>query len=541
LVDKVSLEFEQNLIPIVIPPPRQLSYLVFAGVASLLFARQLGLPRAISFTIGGLLVLAFTVLVIQQRLLVGRYSVWLLGLLAIANGSLVLARLAKGWATTKRRFRDADVADLQLILAVIVVLALSQYLLLALLSQVREDAATDFFINYTAAMVLAQGRNIYDVSSLREASQLAEAPSPFFDFSSLFVTYITPPFHVILLVPFVPLGYEKARIAYLLLNNILLFSSLAMVLRARSAASRSSVPQCLLALLLVFTFEPIYVSLKLGQVDFVILFLIATSFWAYKSGRDAIVGVCLALAAMIKLSPALLIVYFLWKREFSVFVSAVVTTVLVGMLSWAIVGHEAVLFFSTTLLPALLKGSAFFQNQSLNGLISRFFVDPRLYYSLEEFPSIRQARVLSGLASLALVGVGAFITRKRIDRNSLRFDLEFSLAMVTMLLVSSISWEHYFTWLLIPFLILLDPELKSRLTTPRYMPLIITALLAYLTIIIPSRFYGVSLHSSDASFPVKTALTLLLSLRVYGALLLYSIFAYLIPKSQSRGSDSSIR
>lgn len=42
-------------------------------------------------------------------------------------------------------------------------------------------------------------------------------------------------------------------------------------------------------------------------------------------------------------------------------------------------------------------------------------------------------------ASCALLAVVATVTRDRIDRQSLRFDLRFSLPIVTMLIVSRIS------------------------------------------------------------------------------------------------------
>lgn len=54
------------------------------------------------------------------------------------------------------------------------------------------------------------------------------------------------------------------------------------------------------------------------------------------------------------------------------------------------------------------------------------------------------------------------------------------------------------------------------------------ALLAYFAIDIPSSLYGTSLHFSNASSGEEVALKLLVSLKFYGALLLYSIFAYLI-------------
>lgn len=60
------------------------------------------------------------------------------------------------------------------------------------------------------------------------------------------------------------------------------------------------------------------------------------------------------------------------------------------------------------------------------------------------------------------------------------------------------------------------------------------ALLAYFAIAIPSSLYGTSLHSSNASSGEEVALTLLVSLKSYGPLLLFSIFAYLIRRLPAR-------
>lgn len=536
LVDSVSVELQPGPIPIVLPSPCHLLCLALTVLLGFLLARQLGMSRALSCVVWALLLGSVLLLVVQGRLWVGQHSLWLFAFMGIANAVTIVARPTKRLVARDDGIPESDMADVYLLLGVVLVLALSHYTRVALVRSIQEDRATDFFINYTAATVLAQGGNIYDADALQAVGELGPKPFTTFDFGSLFATYVTPPLHVILLLPLVPLGYERAGIALLLLNNVLLFSSLALIMMARDREF-PHLPEWMLALLLVFGFQPIYISLELGQVDFVILFLIALCYWAYKRGSKLIVGPCLALAAMIKLAPAMLVLYFLWKRELLIFLAAMAALVLAGAVSVLIAGHEAILVFGTRILPALLKGTAFFQNQSLNGFFCRLFVDPSLYYSLQEFPSVPQARILSALTSAVLLVVAAYATRKRARRHRLRFDLEFSLAMVTTLLVSSVAWDHYYTWLLLPFLILLSPELKESLGARPYLPVVALALLAYLTIAVPSTLYEMSLHSADVSMSARTALTLLLSLRLYGALLLYSIFAYLtlrLPPEQSK-------
>jgi alpha-1,2-mannosyltransferase len=539
LVDSVSVEFDPALLPFVIPPPRQLFCLVLAVAGTVLLVRQLALGKVAQTAAAGLLLLILLVLVVRHRPLLGQYSASLLALVAAANVAAVLGRLLRSLLGGESARLKAATADLELVLLVGIAVALFHYGRLAVADQVVQDRATDFFINYTAASVLSQGGNIYDAVSLREASQAMKAPLISFDFGSLCCTYVTPPFHAVLLLPLVPLGYDKARVVLLFVNNLLLFSSLAVIVLP-SGANLLRLPQILLAVLLVVTFEPVYVSLQLGQVDFLLLFLITMCFWAHKTGRDVAAGIFLGLGAAIKLTPAILMLYFLWKRQFRVLVPAVVVVLVSGIVSWVVVGQEAFFSFWTCVLPALLKGSAFFQNQSLSGFFSRLFVDPSFYYSLGEFPSLAQPRMLSAAASIAVLAIGAFVTREEVSRNSVRFNMEFSLAIVTMLLVSSIAWEHYFVWLLLPFLVLLTPDLKSYFTPGQHLSILVTAFLAFLVISVPSDWYGLTLHSRAVALPLRAVFILLISLQLYAALLLYSVFAYISLKLQSQGRRTPI-
>jgi hypothetical protein len=524
MVDYVALDLQPLSASPVLPPVPQLLFLSASVTACYLWTRQMTLPRNISLVVAGALLLVLATLVVRGRLWLGLYYLWIFMLLVCANAATILARPALAALRGKRGLSSPDLKDLHLLLGGAVVVASGLYVRSAIWQPLREDQATDFFINYAAATVLAEGGDIYDADSLREASRDWNKPTVAFDFGSLFATYITPPTYAILLLPLVPLGYDRARILFLLLSNVFLFSFLALTLRGSGGAALRP-PRLLLSLLLLLAFPPVYTSLQLGQVDCVILFLLSVSYWAYKSDRNILVGPCLAIAAVIKLSPAILILYFLWKREYVIFASASAIAILAGGLSLLLSGREALLTFATTILPALLKGTAFFHNQGLNGFFSRLFVPPGLYYSLQEFPSVSQARALSLLGSLILLCVGAYLTRHRVARGTIRFDLEFSLALATALLVSSVSWHHYLTWLLLVFVVLLNPALHKTAASHRYLAATLCAGAGYVIMAIPLELYGMTLHASADTLSAPLGSVLLLSLGVYGALLLYSSLA----------------
>jgi hypothetical protein len=526
MVDDIAMGLRPTSCPLLLPPLPQLLVLVGSVAACFLWARQFNLSTNISLIVAGFLLAVVSGMVLAARLWLGQHHWWFLLPLVCLNVATILARPLSKRLKGTRGVSALDLKDLHLLLVVAVVLACLFYLRFGVWQPLHEDQATDFFINYTAATVLTGGGNIYDADSLREGSQHWNQPTVAFDFGSLFVTYITPPTHVILLLPLVPLGYEKARIVFLLLSNGLLFVSLALFVRTMGVDALRP-PRLLLSLLLVLAFQPVYSSLQLGQVDFVILFLLAVSYWAYKRDKRLLVGPCLAVAALIKLSPAVLIVYFLWKREYLVFVSAAATALVAGLAALLLAGRDAMLTFASTILPALLKGTAFFQNQSLNGFFSRLFVHHGRFYSLQEFPSVPHARGLSLLVSILLLGVAAYVTRHAIRKDSLRFDLELSLAMVLMLLVSSVSWDHYLTWLLPVFLILLSPTLRRRVTAGAYALGMACGWVGYVLMAIPVTLYGLTLHSYAGSSDPGLARVLLLSLGTYGQLLLFLCVAAL--------------
>jgi hypothetical protein len=231
---------------------------------------------------------------------------------------------------------------------------------------------------------------------------------------------------------------------------------------------------------------------------------------------------------MIKLSPAILLLYFLWKREFTIVASAAVTGVVCVLVSVVAGGTPAVLQFATEILPALLKGTAFFQNQSLNGFFSRLLVDPTLYYSLQEFPSLPAVRVLTLASSLAVLGAVGYLTKPRWGPSGLRFPYELALVLTSLLLVSSISWDHYTIWLLPAFVVLLAPSLSEHLSRTRYWTVVACAGCAYLLMIVPTGWYGMLLHGYSGNQALQTLLTLLTSLRFYAILLLSFSLALLL-------------
>jgi uncharacterized membrane protein len=68
-------------------------------------------------------------------------------------------------------------------------------------------------------------------------------------------------------------------------------------------------------LTVLLSLRPIMSDLIHGNVNLFILFLVIAALFAYHRGRPFVSGLVVALAIACKVTPALFIPYFLWKRQ----------------------------------------------------------------------------------------------------------------------------------------------------------------------------------------------------------------------------------
>ncbi len=219
---------------------------------------------------------------------------------------------------------------------------------------------------------------------------------------------------------------------------------------------------------LVMSLRPILGDLHHGNINLLILFLIVAMFHAWRHGYDALGGLLLGLAISYKVTPALFIFYFAYKRSWRMvgFTFVGLALFLLALPS-LIVGPEFNLqclqmWWHRMLTPFLVEGSTSPQeiNQSLMGVLTRLFTeitpgtnryDLHLDVNLVSWPPNLVSYLIKALA-VGLVGLLAFFCRTRIsDRRDPRLLGEVALVVLTMLFVSERSWKHHFVTLLLPY------------------------------------------------------------------------------------------
>ena len=257
------------------------------------------------------------------------------------------------------------------------------------------------------------------------------------------VAYIYPPFFAELLAPLTPLGLVAAARIWLIAVHAAFFGSLALMLYIHPELSRTGRRVLLLAAL---GFMPVYLNLKFQQVATVWLLLVTATLWAALRHRDGRAGIFIALAASLKVTPIFLIPLFyrLGRIRLAVMagvalVAVTATTMLASPGSWQ---------FFTVVLPRIGLGTANWDNGSIDGLVSRIVqLSPNLLGDNTQ----TAAKVVIALAAVVVIGLTLWQARG-LGPAASGWTLRLSVAalMTSLLIASSVTWQHHLVTLLLP-------------------------------------------------------------------------------------------
>jgi hypothetical protein len=247
------------------------------------------------------------------------------------------------------------------------------------------------------------------------------------------------------------------------------------------------------AAILFFSLRPILSDLHHGNNNLVILFLIVATLQAWRKGYDVLAGLCLALAITYKVTPALFVPYFAYKRSWrTVGATALGIGIFLLIIPSLVIGPQfngqcLGMWWHRMLSPYLTKGVVGDQemNQSMVGVLTRLSTAPRgltgpYARKLAGLNLVTWApqlvSVVVKLISLGLVMLLAVLCRTKTERRTdPRLMGEFALVVLTMLFVSERSWKHHYVTLLLPYTYLLYEFGLARGVTTRARVLISVA------------------------------------------------------------------
>ncbi|GGU17685.1 glycosyltransferase 87 family protein [Lentzea flava] len=201
----------------------------------------------------------------------------------------------------------------------------------------------------------------------------------------------------------------------------------------QAAASRISLPWAGFGLAAVcLLLEPLRVTLDLGQINLILIGLVATDCLLPRTPWPR--GMLVGLAAAIKLTPAIFVLFFLCRRRWRPALTAAGTFAVAGLIGWVLAPGESKRFwFDAMLDPSRVGGLAYTANQSLRGLLFRLGAPVPVW----------------AVSCLLVLAVLVFVLPR------LRDDLTAVLAVAAAgLLISPVSWSHHWVWIAPALLVL---------------------------------------------------------------------------------------
>ena len=270
--------------------------------------------------------------------------------------------------------------------------------------------------------------------------------------------FIYPPFFAALMIPFVRLSFAGALVAWNAMTVLLVTG--AVLLSFDMAGVRMNGRLALITGVGLFSFYPFLLNLSCGQMGGVLLFLFAGGVWLLSRKQVWLSAFCLALATLIKLTPALVVPLLIIHRRWRWLVAYVVWIAVLAGISIEVTGWAAYAEFWHKALPAMACGSAVWENTSLMSWVQQMFLGytPQATAPAQLIPAY--ACKVSKLASLVVYG--AFLVlcwTRRKEQNLERWLVVMALLGIA---TSPISWWHHYTLALLPLIYLWCTMRKGR-------------------------------------------------------------------------------
>jgi len=277
--------------------------------------------------------------------------------------------------------------------------------------------------------------------------------------------FVNIPIIAIVFTPFSFFSLNVAQVLLAILSGLAVFTACYFLLKLTKVSNDKQ-----LALIGLFVINgPLYYSLREGNVTHFVLLLLIAGLFAIQAKREILLGIILAIAALLKIPLFLLGIYFAMRGRMRVIAGF-------GFTLLAIVGASLLLFgldlhltwYHECIQPFTSKPLSAYNVQSVDSFLVRllYYTNGKLtnWLPIEvgwDFKIIRYA-----LLSL-LVGTTIWVCwRSKPPRTLAEENLEFCIVLCLALVTSAISWSHYYLFLLLPFALYLGNSLaipKGRL------------------------------------------------------------------------------
>ena len=269
------------------------------------------------------------------------------------------------------------------------------------------------------------------------------------------------PFSALPVVPLTIFSALTAKRIWIVLNLAMLAASAEMLHRSTTLRRRFVWMICLLAII------PLRTSFLFGQMHISVLFLMVAAYFFYLRKRDTACGVCIALAAALKIYPLLFLGYLMVKRRWRAALATTAGMVIIVFIAWLWMGKEILNVYIFQELPRSLQGEVL--DPYNIGFASGASLFHRLFLfepELNPTPWINSPAlyaVLYPLWQMAMAVPLLFLLQPSAPNKEGDSDaVEWSALVLALLALSPVPSSYHFVVMILPVILLLNSLLQRQ-------------------------------------------------------------------------------
>jgi hypothetical protein len=340
---------------------------------------------------------------------------------------------------------------------------------------------SDFTVYQAAGRAVLDGTDIYEARNSRGWA------------------YVYPPPFALLMVPFALMPACWGALIWYLISVALTAWAVVMCAGAADQSLTKETDRILLYAVPILLVLGWFMSgAARGQASIMMSWLVVAAFFWHIRGRDALGGACLAGAILLKVIPAVLLGYFVWRKRWRL-IAATFSALLIGalLLPAAAFGWHKNVAYLREWVDVVARPAMAQKETREKSVLNEQLLDPSkprnqsLVAVIERLNGARWAwQIATALAVVMMIVTVWSARRARADTEM----LVVSMVIVWMLLVPPVSESHYFIALLWPLTILTaeargNPEACSRKLA--CVALIVFGVVGFIATCVKSaQFYG---------------------------------------------------
>jgi hypothetical protein len=307
---------------------------------------------------------------------------------------------------------------------------------------------SDYGKFYESLHFILKGKNPYTpIYYLPEATPKQPHPT-----NRLLGGNLNPPFFNLMLLPLGLLSYAVSFYVWQIISALCGIISILLLQKALDLKLSHPALFTLSLIAALFVYYPTYANIWLGQVALVAFPFIIGAWLAVQRSYWRTAGCLLAIATSIKLFFGLFFLYFFIRREWRALFWYGAALLICTLIPILILGKNIYFDYQKVFKHVVWYASSW--NASFYGFFMRLFNGTEKNIPLWSVPKLAPilyycSSIITLLTTIKFLWPDTKITRQH------KIALDFSIIIVTIMLISPLGWIYYFAYLFIPFCFLL--------------------------------------------------------------------------------------